>query len=1277
MASEKRKAAVTDRPAKRSKADEQPTTKPKKEAEVQRNPVKSSILQAEDRAFPRGGADVLTPLERRQIKIDAERDVLFEQSGQKKPVSDEYGEEDDLDQAGEDGAAPAKKRKKTGKKKADGTAEAETSQVKVQGLSYKTLAPGCLVLGQVTSITSRDVALALPNNLTGFIPLTSVSDRINQRIEALLNEEEKEGDDNGEDDNEDIDLNSLFYIGQYLRAHVTSTAEETTSQGLKKTKRRIELSVEPKLTNTGFVASDIKENFMIQASVRSVEDHGLVMDLGLDDEAYKGFVSKKELGKSWDLAKVQEGQVMLCNVTGTATGGKVLKLCPDTTRMGDATKHTLTSASTIDAFVPGTAVEVLVTEIGKGGMVGKIMGMLDATADIIHAGAGGRQTDDFKKTKTGQKINARVICTFHTADSKKVGVSLLENSIGLKQRQTTGKKAVRTLESSEIVEEAKVVQVEPAVGIFFDLGIPGYPGYAHISKLSDDKVDALFEQSGSFKLDSVHRARVINFNPIDGVYNVSLQKSVLEQAFLKLEDVQVGQHVQAKVEKIILGAKGITGVLVNLAEGVSGLVPHMHMSDVVLQHPEKRFREGFPVKARVLSVDPEKRQLRLTAKKTLVNSDAKVWKEYADIQPGDESPGTIIIIKPNGALVQFYGNVRGWLPVAEMSEAYISDPTQHFRVGQTVNVRATLVEAKEQELRVSCKDPALFDETQQGAWDQVKSGQIVTATVAELAGDHITVNLQASSLKANLRVSHLSDGSESKNQSTLKQIRAGQKLTDLVVLSKVENRHLINLSNKPSLVKAAKLKNLIVSFDDVQTNQEASGFVRNITPDGVFVEFGSGIVGYLSKSQVTLDKLPLPAFGLRKDQSISARIASVDSTQHRFSLSQREEKQTTKPTKPTEDVTGASLMNAVDGESKTIADFTLGKLTQARIVSVKDTQLNVQLADNIQGRVDVSEAFGKWEDIKDRKHPLRKFKPKQVIPVRILGIHDARNHRFLPISHRQAKIPVFELTTKVESDIDSETDLLSLEKVQVGSSWVAYVNNVTDKGLWVNLSPNVRGRIDLMDVSDDVSLLQELEENFPVGSALKVKVKAVDTANSRLDLTAASGTSKPIESIQDVSVGMIVAGKIFKVTDRSVTVALSDKVNGAVPLTEMADDLEDARPANFNKNDVIRACVVDVDLSNKRLFLSVRPSKILSSSLSVEDPSITSLAQLKVSDVVRGFVKLVRDNGIIVALGPRVEAFVRVSDLSDAFIKDWKSAFEVDQLAVSYTHLTLPTKRIV
>ncbi|KAK5188027.1 rRNA biogenesis protein rrp5, partial [Cryomyces antarcticus] len=95
---------------------------------------------------------------------------------------------------------------------------------------------------------------------------------------------------------------------------------------------------------------------------------------------------------------------------------------------------------------------------------------------------------------------------------------------------------------------------------------------------------------------------------------------------------------------------------------------------------------------------------------------------------------------------------------------------------------------------------------------------------------------------------------------------------------------------------------------------------------------------------------------------------------------------------------------------------------------------------------------------------------------------------------------------------------------------------------------------------------------------------------------------------------------------------------------------------------VLRVCIVDVDAPNKKLTLSTRPSKVLSSSLPVKDPQILSLSQLKVNDVVRGFVKNVADQGLFVSLGPSVTAFVRVSDLSDAYIKDWKSSFEVDQL---------------
>jgi len=143
---------------------------------------------------------------------------------------------------------------------------------------------------------------------------------------------------------------------------------------------------------------------------------------------------------------------------------------------------------------------------------------------------------------------------------------------------------------------------------------------------------------------------------------------------------------------------------------------------------------------------------------------------------------------------------------------------------------------------------------------------------------------------------------------------------------------------------------------------------------------------------------------------------------------------------------------------------------------------------------------------------------------------------------------------------------------------------------------------------------------------------------------------------------MILPGRVSKATERYVLVGLSDTVSGQVPLTELADDYAQANPTVHNKNDIVRVCVIDIDAPNKKVTLSLRPSRVLSSSLPVEDPSIMTVSQLKVNDIARGFVKNVAEKGLFVSLGPQVTAFVRISDLSDSYIKEWRSAFEIDQL---------------
>ena len=1098
------------------------------------------------------------------------------------------------------------------------------------------------------------------------MPVTSISDKITQRIEALAASEDSE-DGNDEKESEEVDLKRLFSIGQYLRAYVVSTSDDLSSATGGKQKRRIELSLHPQQSNSDLSAQNAIVNTTLMASVISVEDHGLVMDIGLQSADMRGFMSSKEIGRGIDLSNVQEGAVFLCMVTGLNSSGKIVKLSADTEKIANFKKLSyLSEAPTVDAFMPGTAVEILVADITSRGIIGKVMGMIDVTADLTHSGAGSGK-DLEKKYRIGSKIKGRIICNFPMADPPKLGVSLLDHIITLSPQQATkdGKKQdpLDVLPLSAIVEEVTVSKVEPGMGLFVDLGIKGVSGFVHISRVKDGKIETLSESSGPYKVGSMHRGRIIGYNSIDGIYLVSLEPSVLEQAFLRIEDLKIGGVVKGKVEKLVINAAGIGGVLVNLADGISGLVPETHLADVQLLHPEKKFKEGLSVTARVLSTDPSKQQIRLTLKKSLVNSEAELFKSYDDINVGMQSPGTIVNILPTGAVVQFYGTVRGFLPVAEMSEAYIQDPSQHFKVGQVVNVHVLKVDSDAKKLVVSCKDPSVFGFAQQTALRNLKVGEIVSAQVTEKSNDNISVVIQGSELPATILMGHLADGSEAKNLSAMKKIRVGQILTDLAVLEKLEPKHLVVLTNKPSLVKDAQNRTLLRSFDDVKEGRIVHGFVKNITPTAIFIQFGGGLTGLLPKSKLSEKTLLLPDFGMRKSQSIEVKVVSVIHDQSRFVLSMigAPQREPSGPAAASEGV-DRTATNPVDETITSVDDFTLGRLTKARVISIKETQINVQLADNIQGRIDVSQVFDSWEEIKDRKRPLNSFTAKQIINVRVLGIHDARNHRFLPISHRSGKTLVFELSAKASDQKETIQEPLTLDKVKVGSSWIVYVNNIDADSIWVNLSPNVRGRIRSLDVSDDVSLLKDMESNFPLGSAIRAHVKSVDVSNNRLDLSARSSQTSENLTWESLSKGTVLPGKVTKISERNIMVQLNDKLAGQVHLTDLADDFSEADPIKYSKNDIVRVCITDVDVPNKKIRLSTRPSRVLNSSLPVQDLEISTISQLKVNDIVRGFINNVSDKGLFIDLGGKLKGFVRISDLSDQFIKDWKSEFQADQL---------------
>ncbi|KAI9720973.1 MAG: rRNA biogenesis protein rrp5 [Chrysothrix sp. TS-e1954] len=182
-------------------------------------------------------------------------------------------------------------------------------------------------------------------------------------------------------------------------------------------------------------------------------------------------------------------------------------------------------------------------------------------------------------------------------------------------------------------------------------------------------------------------------------------------------------------------------------------------------------------------------------------------------------------------------------------------------------------------------------------------------------------------------------------------------------------------------------------------------------------------------------------------------------------------------------------------------------------------------------------------------------------------------------------------------------------------------------------------------------------------------LKLADSHNQRQG--AKKGESQPVKkpdkpalTWEIISAGMIVSGVVSKTTDRSVIVQLSHEVAGRVSLTEMADDYDDVKVDVWKRNDTVSVYVMSVDKERKLVPLSMRPSRVLGTRMQVKDTPFAGISELKIGDIVRGFIKNITDAGVFVSISDQVTGFVHLSELSDAYLKaeQWKAGFALDKL---------------
>ncbi|KAK3822890.1 MAG: hypothetical protein J3Q66DRAFT_424329 [Benniella sp.] len=1215
----------------------------------------------EEEDFPRGGASGLTPLEYKDVARQADSS-LFSEPGVK--AADASGSE------------PAKKKRKPTKKTPNNEVSFENTfddkKVNAQVLSFKHITEGTKLLGCISNITrGRDnlpeLVVSLPNNLIGYVNISEISDELIQEAGDTL-----------------PDLSELFFVGQWVQCVVIglqqSASGGTAASGTDKHRRKIFLSLKPFIVNAGVKPIDIAPGTLISGVIQSVEDRGYIVSLGL--HGLHGFLKNSE-AKMYQRTKNNDkplavGQVLSFNVLSMEGNKKTVQLTIDPLKVSRATLGADFVFSEIASVMPGDVIETHITEIQDVGIVTKFMGHFDATINHFHTSEDmitSRQHLE-ETFEVNSKVRARVLYIDLASHPAKIGLSNAKHVMGLSQTNVTesesGSKTYpgEVIPTGHVFEKATVRRIDPRFGLLCEIEGVDIPGYVHISRVADEKGTTLSPTS-KYHVDSEHRAAVIGYDPVDRLFQLSMQPSVLDQPFLRIEDIKIGSEVKGTVIK-----NNDKGVVVSLAKDIKGFIPLIHCVDSAVtsstkKHVDEKFQEGKAIKCRVLSTNAEENRVILTCKDSLIKSQHPIITSLEDVEPGMFSDGVIAKVTQHGCIVSFYNDIRAFAHLSELQEARVTD-VNVFQPGQVKMCRVLEVDAKENRIKVS------FKKSSEADLSSAPVGSIQKGKVVTIKENIIHITLKPSEIKAILPVWHLSDHFGEQAQRIYASLKENMVLSDMVVIGQDEARGSVQVSKKPLLVAAVKQNKLVTQRSDLKEGEVYPAVVRQVVKFGVFVEFCSGVDGLAFRHSLS----DVPNVTFTRGQSVLAKVTKLD----------REEEKIEVTLKPSEVGTSADL-NLYQGEflasyfkqlerlaKKDTSALPVGATTMVEVKKIESEQWTVSYGSNKTAQVAAEHTTGlkakvgskvaaKVLDL-DLEKGTVDFTLKESL-ITAEEIKDAKAGKVATVATANQPKQLSDLATLQKSGNPVEA-MIQLVKDDYLVLSIPQFNNIIAFAAtrsYNNRNDRPTGYVMGEMITVNVVHTPKAQDKSQTGERVILAIEEGKAGSSSLPKGQAKegkkGASNGIEKFEDVQEGVITTGRIASIKDMGLDIHLGGKVFGRVHISNVADTYakSETLSRDFVKGRVVKVYVLHVDSSNKRVDLSLRPSRLAPERHSVvNDPEVKGYSDLVPGGILQGFVSNVADKGLFVALNHQLSGRVKIAELSDDFLKDWKSHFTVGQL---------------
>ena len=498
---------------------------------------------------------------------------------------------------------------------------------------------------------------------------------------------------------------------------------------------------------------------------------------------------------------------------------------------------------------------------------------------------------------------------------------------------------------------------------------------------------------------------------------------------------------------------------------------------------------------------------------------------------------TVTEITKNFIIVDCKAKMEGMIPVEEFKN---DDELSKIKVGSSIDVYLERIESFKGEIVIS-RDKA----RKMKAWKKLEkvfetqeemtgyiTGKVKGGFITTVEGLPCFMPSSQIDVKPLKRVDHLFNTPVKVIATRIDKNRGNVCVSRRAVLEKSKNAEIIEA-----------LKN--IKEDDIIED----AIVKATTDWGIFLDI-NGIDALLHVSDLSHGRVKKPSDLVTIGQKIRVKITKIDKETNRVSASVK-----------------ALTENPYENLEK---NYEIGKIYEGVVTKIMDYGCFVKIEDGVEGLIHSSELDWTNRNIK----PSKVLSVSQKIKFKIVNID--KDTKRISLSYKA-------ITNNPWDKI----------KEQIGKEVKIKINNITDKAIFGDL---VETKLSGMLHYKEISYQENIEDLKKFKKNEIISVKIIEVKDEKIRFSKRAMERDPLNWFKDngKKVGDVITTRIHEVLKTGVRVAIDQdkKLIITIKKSDLAKDTADARPEVFSKDNALDAKITELDLTSRRVKLSVKAAQI-------------------------------------------------------------------------------------